>query len=75
MTTEFLSLRLLRYTVGLRDAVLFVTSLPMSPLAVPAAVKYEATSRTGREVANNVCFHVGREAIAADLIGWIQFIF
>ena len=38
----------LRYSVSFGDAVLLVAGLPMSPLAVPAAILNQTTASAGR---------------------------
>jgi hypothetical protein len=65
---------ILRDSISFRDAVLLMVSLPMSPLAVSAAIVYKATSRTGRQLGR--CWTpFGLETIAAEAGDGILFTF
>ena len=60
---------LLWHSVRFRDAVLLVASLPVSPLAVFAAVRHKATTGTCRKFCSSRA-PTGRKTVAAYLYVW-----
>jgi hypothetical protein len=63
-----LLLLLLWRSISLRNTALLVIGLPVSPLAVSAAVKDKATARASRELVGSTCYPTRHKAIATRLV-------